>query len=44
MTVNFEIVPVISLIAGIFILLMPKLLNYTVAAYLIAIGVLGLMR
>jgi len=34
--------PLISLIAGILILVMPKLLNYIVAIYLIAIGLLGL--
>ena len=35
--------PLISLIAGILILVMPKLLNYIVAVYLIAIGLLGLL-
>ena len=34
--------PVVSLIAGILILLMPRLLNYIVAIYLIVIGILGL--
>ena len=34
--------PLISLIAGILILVMPRLLNYIVAIYLIAIGLLGL--
>jgi hypothetical protein len=34
--------PLVSLIAGILILLAPRLLNYIVAIYLIAIGVLGL--
>jgi Protein of unknown function (DUF3096) len=34
--------PLISLIAGILILIMPRLLNYIVAVYLIAIGLLGL--
>ena len=34
--------PVISLIAGILILIMPRLLNYIVAIYLIVIGVIGL--
>lgn len=34
--------PVIALIAGILILLMPRLLNYVVAIYLIAIGIIGL--
>lgn len=35
--------PVIALIAGILILLMPRLLNYVVAIYLIASGIIGLM-
>lgn len=34
--------PLIALIAGILILLMPRLLNYIVALYLILIGILGL--
>ncbi len=36
--------PVLSLIAGILILIMPKLLNYIVAVYLIIAGLLGLLR
>jgi hypothetical protein len=35
--------PIIALIAGILILLMPRLLNYIVAIYLIVIGVAGLI-
>ncbi len=42
MTVTFSAGPVIALIAGILILIMPRLLNYIVAIYLIAIGLLGL--
>lgn len=34
--------PLIALIAGILILIVPRLLNYIVALYLIAIGLLGL--
>lgn len=34
--------PLIALIAGILILLVPRLLNYIVAIYLIIVGVLGL--
>jgi hypothetical protein len=34
--------PIISLIAGILILIMPRLLNYIVGIYLIIIGILGL--
>jgi hypothetical protein len=36
--------PVVTLIAGILILLFPKLLNYIVAIYLIVTGVIGLIR
>ncbi len=35
--------PVISLIAGILILIRPRLLNYVVAFYLIIVGILGLL-
>jgi hypothetical protein len=34
--------PLVSLIAGILILIVPRLLNYIVALYLIVIGLLGL--
>jgi hypothetical protein len=34
--------PIVSLIAGILILIMPQLLNYIVAIYLIVSGVIGL--
>jgi len=34
--------PLISLIAGILIFMVPRLLNYIVAVYLIVIGVVGL--
>lgn len=40
MTLTAE--PIVSLIAGLLILVMPQLLNYIVALYLIIIGVLGL--
>ena len=35
--------PIVALVAGILILVMPKLLNYIIALYLIIIGILGLM-
>ncbi|HSE12446.1 MAG TPA: DUF3096 domain-containing protein [Rudaea sp.] len=35
--------PLIALIAGIVILLVPRVLNYVIAVYLILIGLLGLM-
>ncbi|OHV90294.1 DUF3096 domain-containing protein [Mesorhizobium sp. ORS 3428] len=34
--------PLISLIAGILILVMPRLLNFIVALYLIVVGLIGL--
>ena len=34
--------PIIALIAGVLILIMPRLLNFIVAIYLIIIGLLGL--
>jgi hypothetical protein len=34
--------PLISLVAGVLILIMPRLLNYIVAIYLIIIGLVGL--
>ena len=43
MNVHLAIGPLIALVAGILILVMPRLLNYVVAFYLIAIGVLGLL-
>ncbi|MGB7288943.1 MAG: DUF3096 domain-containing protein [Candidatus Macondimonas sp.] len=43
MNVNLMLTPLVSLIAGILILVMPRLLNYIVAIYLIIIGVIGLL-
>lgn len=37
------IIPIISLIAGIIILIFPTILNYIVALYLIVVGLLGLI-
>lgn len=42
MNLNLSIAPLVSLIAGILILLMPRLLNFIVAIYLIVIGLVGL--
>ena len=39
---NLSLAPIISLIAGILILVIPRLLNYIVAIYLIVIGLIGL--
>lgn len=42
-TLTVQLAPLISLAAGIGILVFPKLLNYIVAGYLIVLGILGLM-
>ena len=34
--------PIVALIAGILILLVPRLLNFIVAIYLILVGIIGL--
>jgi len=34
--------PLVALIAGVLILIVPRLLNYIVAVYLIVVGLLGL--
>jgi hypothetical protein len=43
MNLTLSLAPIISLIAGILILVVPRLLNYIVAVYLIVIGVIGLL-
>ena len=42
MEYHLRLVPLVSLIAGILILIVPRLLNFIVAIYLIVIGLLGL--
>lgn len=42
MSLSLSIGPLVSLIAGILILVVPRLLNYIVAVYLIIMGLLGL--
>jgi hypothetical protein len=42
MTVSIALQPLIALIAGVLILIVPRLLNFIVAIYLIFIGVTGL--
>ena len=42
MNMTLSIGPLVALIAGILILIVPRLLNYIVAIYLITIGLLGL--
>ncbi len=43
MQIDISLQPIISILAGVLIFIMPKLLNYIVAGYLIIIGVLGLI-
>jgi hypothetical protein len=42
MNLTLSVGPLVSLIAGILILIVPRMLNYIVALYLIIIGLLGL--
>jgi hypothetical protein len=42
MSVHVAVQPLIALIAGILILIVPRLLNYVVAIYLIIVGLIGL--
>jgi hypothetical protein len=43
MNLHLSLAPLVSLLAGILILIMPRLLNYIIALYLIVVGVLGLV-
>ncbi len=42
LSIHPAVAPLVSLIAGILILLVPRILNYVIALYLIVIGLLGL--
>ena len=42
MNIHLTLGPLVALIAGILILIVPRLLNYIVALYLIIIGLIGL--
>jgi hypothetical protein len=44
MNIQIALQPLISVIAGLLILMIPRLLNYIVALYLIVTGVLALIR
>ena len=43
MNIQLGLTPLVSLLAGILILFMPRLLNFIVAAYLIIVGLIGLL-
>ena len=42
MNMTLSLAPIVALIAGVLILIVPRLLNYIVALYLILIGLIGL--
>lgn len=44
MTMHIALQPLLALVAGILILIMPRLLNYVVAVYLILVGAIGLFN
>lgn len=41
---NVSLQPIIALITGVLILIIPRALNYIVAVYLILIGILGMVQ
>jgi hypothetical protein len=41
---NLPIQPLLGILIGVLILLVPRFLNYFVAVYLIVVGILGLRR
>jgi hypothetical protein len=43
MSIHLGLTPLLSLVAGVLILVMPRLLNMIVAVYLIVIGLIGLV-
>ena len=43
MNIQLGLTPLVSLLAGLLILFMPRLLNFIVAAYLIIVGLIGLL-
>jgi hypothetical protein len=44
MTLHLELIPLISIAAGVAVLVAPRLLKYIVGIYLIAIGILGMVH
>jgi hypothetical protein len=40
----FSILPIVSILAGLLILIIPRLLNYIVAIYLILAGIISLLH
>ncbi len=44
MRIDLVFQPLVSLLAGVLILIRPRLLNYIVAVYLIVVGISGMMH
>ncbi len=44
MVIHAAFQPMVALIAGVLILMIPRLLNYIIAVYLIVVGLMGLVR
>jgi len=44
MSVHLELLPILSIAAGIAVLVVPKLLNYIIAAYLMVTGLMQLIN
>jgi hypothetical protein len=44
MTLHVEVVPILSIVAGLVILAAPRVLNYVIAIYLLVAGVAGLLH
>jgi len=42
MNITLSLAPLLSLVAGILIFIVPRMLNYIVAVYLVVVGLLGL--
>jgi hypothetical protein len=43
-TLSFSLGPIVALVAGVLILIMPRLLNYIVALYLILVGLIEIFH
>ena len=43
MNINLQLQPIVALIAGILVLIAPRLLTWIIGIYLIVIGVMGLL-
>ena len=44
MRITVELIPLVSIIAGVLVLMVPKFLRYVVGIYLLVIGILGMLH